>query len=333
MAVSQRHEPYAAVEGEGPGLPQSNFPSFMGAPWVPCDAGRLGDMGAKAAFLGVPFDQATVYRSGSSHAPRALRYISEMFLPYLGDFDINVFNEFNLADVGDVPMIPADAARSRGYIERYVGEILKSGAIPICIGGDHSIPIPIGAALSRHISGRFGYIHFDAHIDCQPHFAGERFTNWSHVARMIELHNVDTKNVAIVGARGALNPPEQWDFVEEHQIRVYRMRELQERGLEVVVNEALDIVTNGTDAFYCSLDSDVVDASAMPGTDAPEPGGLLSPEMLRACELIGARKPAALDIVELIPAYDHPAMISMRLAGYMILHVLGGWATGGEQVK
>jgi agmatinase len=150
---------------------------------------------------------------------------------------------------------------------------------------------------------------------------------------MIELHNVDTSNVAIVGARGALNPPEQWQFVEEHQIRVYRMREIQKRGLEVVVNEALDIVTNGTDAFYCSLDSDVVDASAMPGTDAPEPGGLLSPEMLRACELIGARQPAALDIVELIPAYDHPAMISMRLAGYMILHVLGGWATGGEQVK
>jgi arginase family enzyme len=111
------------------------------------------------------------------------------------------------------------------------------------------------------------------------------------------------------------------------------MREIQERGLEIVVNEALDIVTNGTDAFYCSLDSDVVDASAMPGTDAPEPGGLLAPEMLRACELIGARHPAALDIVELIPAYDHPAMISMRLAGYMILHVLGGWATGGEQVK
>jgi agmatinase len=331
--MSHHREPYAAVEGEGPGLPQSTFPSFMGAPWVSCDATRLRDMGAKAAFLGVPFDQATVYRSGSSHAPRALRYVSEMFLPYLGDFDINVFKEFNLADVGDVPMIGADAARSRGYIEKYVGEILQSGGMPICIGGDHSIPIPIGIALSRHVAGKFGYVHFDAHIDCQPHFAGERFTNWSHVARMIELHNVDTRNVAIVGARGALNPPEQWDFVEEHQIRVYRMREIQERGLEVVVNEALDIVTDATDAFYCSLDSDVVDASAMPGTDAPEPGGLLAAEMLRACELIGARKPAALDIVELIPAYDHPAMISMRLAGYMSVHGLGGWATGGEQVK
>lgn len=256
-----------------------------------------------------------------------------MFLPYLGDLDVNVFEDFRLADVGDVPMIPADAARSRAYIERWVSEILGAGAMPICIGGDHSIPIPIGRAISQHVTGRFGYIHFDAHIDCQPNFAGERFTNWSHVARMIELPNVDPRNVAIVGARGALNPPEQWDFVEQHGIRVYRMREILERGIEEVVREALDLVTDGTDAFYCSLDSDVVDASAMPGTDAPEPGGLLAREMLRACELIGARRPIALDLVELIPAYDNPAQISLRLAGYMILHVLGGWATGGEQVR
>ncbi len=328
-------KPYAmGPEGwEGPGLPQSNLPSFMGAPWIPCRSDAIRDEGAKAVFLGVPYDQATVYRSGSSHAPRALRYVSEMYLPYLGDFDINVFDEFHIADVGDVPMIPADAPRSRAHIERYVNEVLDAGAMPICIGGDHSIPIPIGKALSEHVPGSFGYIHFDAHIDCQPNFAGERFTNWSHVARMIELGNCDPKNVAIVGARGALNPPEQWDFVEEHGIRVYRMNEIEERGIREVVGEALDIVTTGTDTFYCSLDSDVVDASAMPGTDAPEPGGLSAQEMLRACELIGARKPAALDIVELIPAYDNPAMISLRLAGYMILHVLGGMATGGERVR
>jgi agmatinase len=328
-------KPYAlGPEGwEGPGLPQSNLPSFMGAPWVPCRTEVLQEMGAKVAFLGVPYDQATVYRSGSSHAPRALRYVSEMFLPYLGDFDVNVFDEFHIADVGDVPMIPADAERSRSYIERYVDQILAAGAMPICIGGDHSIPIPIGAALSRRVSGQLGYIHFDAHIDCQPNFAGERFTNWSHVARMIELPNVDPRNVAIVGARGAQNPPEQWDFDEEHVIRVYPKKEIEERAIEAVANEALDLVTDGTETFYCSLDSDVVDASAMPGTDAPEPGGLTSHEMLRACELIGARKPAVVDIVELIPAYDHPAMISLRLAGYMIMHLLGGMATGGERVR
>jgi agmatinase len=317
---------------EGPGLPQSVLATFMGAPWVPCETDAIRGAGAKVAYLGVPFDQATVYRSGSSSAPRALRYVSEQFLPYLGDFDIDVFEEFHLVDVGDVPMVPANAERCRAYIEDRVDKILKAGAVPICIGGDHSIPIPIGRALSKNVAN-FGYVHFDAHIDCQPNFAGEKFTNWSHVARTIELENVDPRNVAIVGARGALNPPEQWDFVREHGIRVFRMQEIRERGIEAVVRDALDIVTEGTETFYCSLDSDVVDASAMPGTDAPEPGGLSSSEMLRACELIGARKPRVLDIVELIPAYDGPSFISLRLAGYMILHMLGGWARGGEQVR
>jgi agmatinase len=333
--MSPDHTPYAlGPEGwEGPGLPQSNLASFMGAPWIPCDTDALLAAGAKVAFLGVPFDQATVYRSGSSSAPRALRYVSEQFLPYLGDFDINVFEEFHLVDVGDVPMVPADAARCRAYIEDRVGRILRAGAMPVCIGGDHSIPIPIGRALSNHIQGNFGYVHFDAHIDCQPNFAGEQFTNWSHVARTIELPNVDPHNVAIIGARGALNPPEQWQFVKEHGIRVFRMNEIRERGIEAVVHDALDIVTRGTETFYCSFDSDVVDASSMPGTDAPEPGGLLSSDILRACELVGARQPAVIDIVELIPAYDGPSFISLRLAGYMILHVLGGWATNGEQVR
>jgi len=111
------------------------------------------------------------------------------------------------------------------------------------------------------------------------------------------------------------------------------MSDIEELGIEAVVREALEIVTDGTATFYCSLDSDVVDASAMPGTSCPEPGGLTAREMLRACELIGARKPAAMDIVELIPALDNSAMISFRLAGYMILHLLGGWATGGERIR
>ena len=322
----------AYIKGDKATLLSVGLPSFMKAPWVACETRALRSNGVKAAFLGVPYDQATVYRSGSSAAPRALRYVSDQFLPYLGDFDVNIFDEFGFADVGDVPVVPANAERSRRATEECVSRILAAGAMPICIGGDHSIPIPIGRALSRHVKGNFGYIHFDAHIDCQPDVAGELFTNWSHMARMAELSNAPTRNMAIVGARGAINPPEQWEFVRKNKIRVYRMREVEERGIEEVVTEALDRVTDGTKTFYVSLDSDVVDSSAMPGTDAPEPGGLTASQMLRACELLGARKPAVMDIVELIPAYDHPSFISMRLACYMILHVLGGMATGGRQV-
>lgn len=321
----------ASASGRG-GLLHNGPGTFLKAPWVPCTTPAIRDEGAKAVFLGVPFDQATVYRSGSSLAPKMMRFVSDQYLPYLGDFDIDLFDEFHLIDCGDVPIIPANAERSRNNIEDYVGRILEAGAMPICIGGDHSLPIPIGQALSTHIGEerKFGYIHFDAHIDCQPDVDGERFTNWSHMARMVELPNVDPKNMAVVGVRGATNPPEQWNFIEEHGINLYRMRDIRRDGVEAVVADALEKVTEDVDCFYVSWDSDVVDAAFLPGTDGPEVGGLTSWEILKACEMVGAKKPALMDIVELIPAYDHPSYISHRLACYFIFHLLGGVATGGQ---
>jgi len=310
-------------------LHATRLPSFLGAPWIHCDTAEIRSHDAKAAILGVPFDQATVYRSGSSHGPRGLRQASEQYLPYLGEFDIDLFREFNLVDCGDVPIIPGDAARSRSIIAEFVGRILDAGAFPILVGGDHSIPIPAMDAVSARVGGKVGYLHFDAHLDCQPDVAGERFTNWSGVSRAVERDNVDARNVAVVGIRGALNPPEQFRFVKEHGITMFTMREIARRGIADVVTEALDRVTDGTDAFYITWDTDVIDASAMPGTDGPEPGGLTSAEALRAIELVGARKPITMDIVELTPAYD-PSGISTRLACYLIFNVLGGWATGGE---
>ncbi len=158
-------------------LQAGRLPSFLGAPWIACDSEPIRAQGARAAILGVPFDQATVYRSGSSHGPKGLRQASEQFLPYLGDYDVDLFEEFHLVDCGDVPIVPANAARSRELIADYAGRILDAGAFPICIGGDHSIPIPIMDAVSSRVKGKVGYLHFDAHIDAQPDVAGEKFTN------------------------------------------------------------------------------------------------------------------------------------------------------------
>jgi agmatinase len=310
-------------------LQAGKLPSFLGAPWIACDTEAIRSHGAKAVYLGVPFDQATVYRSGSSHGPKGVRQASEQFLPYLGEYDVDVFDEFHLVDCGDVPVVPANAARSREAIADYTGRILDAGAFAILIGGDHSIPIPAMDAVTSRVKGKVGFLHFDAHLDSQPDVGGEKFTNWSGVSRAVERENVDPKNIALVGIRGALNPPEQFRFVREHGIATYTMRDIERDGIEAAVTSALDRVTDGTDAFYVTWDTDVVDASAMPGTDGPEPGGLTSREVLRAAELVGARKPIACDIVELIPAYDQPALISCRLACYLIFNMLGGWATAG----
>lgn len=311
-------------------LQAGTMPSFIGAPWLACDTEVLRAHGARAAILGIPFDQATVYRSGSSHGPKGLRQASEQFLPYLGEYDIDLFDEFRLVDCGDVPVVPANAARSRAAIADHVGRILDAGAFPICIGGDHSIPIPVMDAISSRVEGKVGFLHFDAHLDAQPDVAGEKFTNWSGVSRAAERTNVDPANIALVGIRGAVNPPEQFRFVRDHGITMFTMRDIERIGIEATVEAALDRVTDGTSAFYVTWDTDVIDCSAMPGTDGPEPGGLNSREVLRAAELVGARRPLAMDIVELTPAYDHPSMISCRLACYLIFNTLGGWATGGD---
>lgn len=329
MADEDRERPDLITGGMATILQATRLPSFLGAPWIECDTASIREHEAKAVFLGVPFDQATVYRSGSSHGPRGVRQASEQYLPYLGEYDIDLFEQFGLVDVGDVPVVPGNAARSRELIADHVGRILDAGAFPILVGGDHSIPIPAMDAVSTRVEGKVGYLHFDAHLDCQPDVAGELFTNWSGVSRAVERDNVDAKNVAVVGIRGALNPPEQFRFVRDHGIAMYTMREITRRGIADVVTEALDRVTDGTAAFYITWDTDVIDASAMPGTDGPEPGGLTSAEALRAIELVGARKPIAMDIVELTPAYD-PSGISTRLGCYLIFNVLGGWATGGE---
>ncbi len=331
MTVS--HERPDLIAGSMATVLQSTRPqSFLGAPRVAPSAEAIRSHRALAAVLGVPFDQATVYRSGSSHGPRGLRDASEQYLPYLGEFDVDLFETFRLVDCGDVAVVPGDAARSRAAIAAAVGGILAGGAFPILVGGDHSIPIPAMDAVSSHIGGKVGYLHFDAHLDCQPDVAGERFTNWSGVARAVERDNVDDRNVALVGIRGALNPPEQFRFAREHDLAVFTMREITRRGIDAVVGDALDRVTDGTEAFYVTWDTDVIDASAMPGTDGPEPGGLTSAQALRAIELVGGRRPVAMDIVELTPAYD-PAGISTRLACYLIFNVLGGWATGGEPAR
>jgi arginase family enzyme len=306
----------------------SGLPSFIKAPWIPCEVDEIKSRGAKAAFLGLPFDQATALRSGENYGPKALRAVSEMYLPYFGDFGIDFFEDFGLVDVGDVPVIPANAQRSRDAIEDYVGRILDAGALPLVCGGDHSCPIPSSRALTSRTTGKVGYLHVDTHMDAAPDMQGELYTNWSTVSRIVEDKKVNPENVALVGIHGVLNPKEQHEFVRDNGIGLYETRTIIERGIESVMAEALERVANDTDAFYVSWDVDVIDCSAAPGTNGPEPGGLTTREALKAAEMIGAARPNVFDVCEYLPWAD-PTGVTGRLICYLYFHLLGGYATQG----
>jgi agmatinase len=190
-------------------------------------------------------------------------------------------------------------------VEKDLSLILQSGAIPIAIGGDHSLPIPGARALSRFLGEkRMGYLAIDAHMDAAYSVDGEKETNASGVARASELPNVRPENVAIVGVRGTLNPREWLELIRERGINMYPMREVKERGIEPVLKDALDRVWDGTEGVYVTWDTDSVDAAHAPGTTEPEPGGLTSHEILAGARIIGERGFTALDNVELAPIYD-----------------------------
>jgi agmatinase len=284
----------------------SGVVSMLGAPHVP--PAELAASGARAAFLGFPFEggNQAVERPGSGNGPQALRIASTMATPWSFEWDIDLFEAYGLVDCGDAPMAVGDLARTHELVGEAITQILEAGAIPITIGGDHSLVVPGARALSSHLGGdrRMGYLQIDAHLDASDDIAGQRDTNCSGLVRAEELPNVAVENMAIIGIRGTINVREWWDEVRRREIPVYPMSDVRDRGLEVVAEEALDRVWDGVDGVYVSLDTDSIDAAYAPGTTGPEPGGFTSVEILRLARMIGTRGLTAVDNVELCSVYD-----------------------------
>lgn len=296
--------------------------TFLGVDYVPAKAEALRASGARAAFLGVPYDMSAIYRSGTAAGPHGLRDASRQYGPYFFDDDVDFHSEFKLVDCGDVAMIPAAPDRCRAHTRASVAELLEGGVLPICIGGDHSIPIPLGQAIDAHATGKVGYIVFDANMDAEPEVEGEMNSNWSEFCRLCELPHFDPTKMVLIGIRGSLNTRRQMEYIRDKGARLISMREVMERGIVAVMEEALAIAGTGTEHLYVSFDTDGVDAAYAPGTSGPEPGGLTSREILTAARMIGAHGVSLVDIVEYCPAYD-PSGITGKLCCYIIFNLLG----------
>jgi agmatinase len=301
----------------------SGIASMLGAPHVPI--AELTAHGASAAFLGVPFEggNAAVERPGSANGPRALRVASNMCFPWSFEWDIDLFEAYGLVDCGDAPLAVGNLTRTHELIQEQLAAILGAGAIPIAIGGDHSLCIPGARALSEHVGpdGRIGYVQIDAHLDAGEDIGGEPCTNCSGLIRAYELPNLRAQNMAVIGVRGTINVPAWWEAVRTREIPVYPMHELRKQGIERTVADALDRVWDGVDAVYVTFDTDSIDSSAAPGTTGPEPGGFSGHEIIRIGQMLGERGLAAVDNVELCPGYD-PSGITARLVWEVLSQML-----------
>ena len=252
------------------------------------------------ALIGVPFDGGTTNRTGARHGPREIRNQSSLVRRVHHVSGVSPFDLLRVADCGDAPVNPLSIADSLATIAADFAQIRRSGAVPLAVGGDHLITLPILRGIAS--DGPVGLIHFDAHTDTYDSFFGSRYNHGTPFRRAIEEGLLDPKRMVQIGLRGAISHRSNYDFANTAGIRIIFIEELLERGLDAVMTEARSIV--GSAATYISFDIDVIDPSMAPGTGTPEIGGLTTREaqalirLLRPLNIIGA------DLVEVSPPLD-----------------------------
>jgi agmatinase len=222
-------------------------------------------------------------------------------------------------------------------IFRKVLEVAATGAVPIILGGDHSITWPAASAVAQaRAPGSIGIVHFDAHADTANEDWGVLSGHGTPMRRLIESGAVKGSNFVQVGLRGYWPPPQVFTWMRENGLRWHLMREIEERGAEAVIDDAIAEALDGPEAIYLSIDIDVLDPGMAPGTGTPEPGGLLTRELLRAIRrVVGRVELAAMDVVEVSPPYDH-AEITAAAAHRCVLEAISALAVkkrDGQEVR
>ncbi len=274
--------------------------------------------GLNVALLGVPFDGGVTYRPGTRFGPREIRTQSSLIRAYHPVLEVSPFEVLRVADVGDVDVNPLSIEDTHTRIEAAVGAILDGGAVPICVGGDHSLSLAsIRAVVRRH--GPVGLVHIDAHQDMWNAFFGNRYFHGAPFRRAVEEGLLDTRRVVQVGIRGSVNAPTDFDFGRHHGVRTVQAEHVQQHGLAWVESQ-LVAVRGGP--VYLSFDIDGVDPAFAPGTGTPEVGGLTSREAVDLVRALVGLHLVGADLVEVSPPYD-PASITALLAANLLFEMVG----------
>lgn len=310
------------------GLPTYVGPStFSNLPWM-TDPAELVEHRVDVAIIGAPFDDMVTHRSGARFGPRAIReaQYSTGSLNSL-QLDVQPYDILTVVDAGDANIVPAMPERGHAMIFRKVLEVAQTGAIPIVLGGDHSITWPSASAVAEvRRPGSVGIVHFDAHADTAPDSWGQLAGHGSPMRRLVESGAVSGRNFVQVGLRGYWPPVPVLAWMAEQGLRWHLMREIEQRGAEAVIDDAIAEALDGPDTVYLSIDIDVVDPGLAPGTGTPEPGGMLSRELLRAVRRIVGQVPlAGMDVVEVSPPYDW-AESTAQLANRVCLEAISALA-------
>jgi agmatinase len=274
--------------------------------------------GLDVALLGLPYDGGVSYRPGARFGPRAVREQSSLIRPWNPVLKVHPFEKLRVADCGDVDVVPISIERTHAAIEAKIDTVIAAGARPLCVGGDHSVTLPVLRALARR-HGPLAVVHFDAHPDTWDQYFGSKLFHGTPFRRAIEEGAIDPRRMIQVGIRGPLYGSEDFAFHDEHGLEVLRIEPIKEQGLAWATGRLARL--RGM-PLYLSFDIDAVDPAYAPATGTPEVGGLTSWEALTLVRSLVGTTLVGADIVEVSPPYDGPGQITSLLAANLAFEIL-----------
>jgi agmatinase len=282
--------------------------------------------GVDVALLGVPFDSGTSYRSGARLGPREIRSQSSLIRPYSYFQRVSPFERLTIVDAGDVDAPPVGIEPAYAAIESAVQRILAAGVVPIVVGGDHSISLPVLRAIARQ-HGPVALVQFDAHIDTWDDYFGGKYFHGSPFRRAIEERLIAPAQYVQVGIRGPMyNEEEDFGFQRTHGVTTIDIGQVKKEGVEAVMGKVRQIVAGRP--LYVTFDIDSVDPAFAPGTGTPEVGGLTSYEAQELVRGLAGLPLVGCDVVEVAPQFDGPGQITALLAANLMFEFLGVLARG-----
>ncbi len=302
-----------------------NFARFMGVPFLQ-DMRELGSQ--DVAFMGVPLDTGTTFRSGTRFGPEAMRRISSLGSTYNVSMGVDLFESLDMTDVGDVSVIPANIEKSFDQIALAIGYLHERAVFPVVLGGDHSIGYPDIRGIAPYIDGNIGIIHFDRHSDLSEFTWDERM-HGSPFFHATNIENAPATNLVQVGIGGWTGSREGLRNARDRNATVITLEDVDKFGIDKVAEYALEVAWHNAKAVFLSFDIDSVDPAFAPGTGTPEPGGFLPRELLKLLRIVAREGLAGMEVVEVSPPYD-VADITALLGARAAMEVLGTLVAAGK---
>lgn len=296
----------------------NDMPRFGGAVTMMRLPSQPTAEGLDACFVGIPMDIGTSNRSGTRLGPRQIRDESRMMRPFNMATGAGPFDKMQVADIGDVAINTFDLKKTVDIITNAYHDILATGAIPLTLGGDHTLTYPILRAIAaKH--GPVALVHVDAHADTNDEMFGEKIAHGTPFRRAVEEGLIDPHRTYQIGLRGTGYTAEDFDWARDQGFNVTQAEELWHRSAAPLITQINKDLGDGP--VYLSYDIDSLDPAYAPGTGTPEIGGLTSVqaiEIIRGCRglnLVGC------DLVEVSPPYD-PQGNTALLAANLLFEML-----------